>query len=212
MIKYKDQRVGVFVDVANMYHSAKNLYSARVNFKEVLRTAVDNRKLIRAIAYVIRSESDEEKAFFGALDKQGFEGKAKDLQIFPGGAKKADWDVGIAMDAIKLADRLDSVILVSGDGDYVPLVTYLQENKGCQVEIIAFGKTTSSRLINASDDFIDLGQDTKRYLIQSSEPGTIKKLFPGKIRRCTGINNWINRIIKLRFARINFLAMQIYEF
>jgi uncharacterized LabA/DUF88 family protein len=166
MIKHKEQRVGVFVDVANMYHSAKNLYGAKVNFKEVLKTAVAGRKLIRAITYVIRSESGEERGFLGALEMQGFEVKAKDLQVFAGGAKKADWDVGIAMDAIKMADKLDSIILVSGDGDYVPLVTYLKENKGCQIEAIAFGKTTSAKLIDAVDDFIDLGQDTKKYLIK----------------------------------------------
>lgn len=165
MIKHKDQRVGVFVDVANMYHSAKNLYGAKVNFKEVLKTAVAGRKLIRAIAYVIRSESEEEKPFFDALNKQGFEVKSKDLQVYIGGAKKADWDVGIAVDAIKLAGRLDSIVLVSGDGDYRPLVTYLQENKGCQVEIMAFGKTTSSKLLEVADDFTDLSQDPKRFLI-----------------------------------------------
>jgi len=169
MIKHKEQRVGVFVDVANMYHSAKNLYGAKVNFKEVLKTAVAGRKLIRAIAYVIRSESEEEKGFFGALDKQGFEVKIKDLQVYAGGAKKADWDVGVAVDAIKLADRIDSVVLVSGDGDYRPLVTFLQENKGCQVEVIAFSKTTSSKLIEAADDFIDLSQDTRKYLITAEK-------------------------------------------
>jgi len=180
MIKHKEQRVGVFIDVANMYHSAKNLYSARVNFEEVLKTATAGRKLIRAIAYVIRSESDEEKPFFGALASQGFEVKAKDLQIFAGGAKKADWDVGIAMDAIKLADKLDSVILVSGDGDYVPLVVYLKENKGCQVEVLAFGKTTSAKLLEAVDDFIDLGQDPKKYLIMTQKK---MKFIPNFIKR-----------------------------
>ena len=181
MIKHKEQRVGVFVDVANMYHSAKNLYGAKVNFQEVLKAATAARKLIRAIAYVIRSESEEERGFFGALGNQGFEVKAKDLQVFAGGAKKADWDVGIAMDAIKMADKLDSIILVSGDGDYVPLVTYLKENKGCQVEVVAFGKTTSSKLIEAADDFIDLGQETGKYLITG--PKKIG-LIPG-IRRLT---------------------------
>ncbi|MFH1173086.1 MAG: NYN domain-containing protein [bacterium] len=166
MIKYKDQRVGVFVDVANMYHSAKNLYNdARVNFKEILKDAVDGRQLIRAIAYVVQSKSAEEEPFFDALTKQGFEVKMKDLQIFVGGAKKADWDVGLAIDTIKLADRLDAIILVSGDGDYIPLVKYLQENKGCQVEVMAFGQTTSGKLIEAADDFTDLSKDGK-YLIQ----------------------------------------------
>ena len=181
MIKHREQRVGVFVDVANMYHSAKNLYGAKVNFQEVLRTAIADRKLIRAIAYVIRSESEEERGFFGALDNQGFEVKAKDLQVFAGGAKKADWDVGIAMDCIKMANKLDSVILVSGDGDYVPLVRHLQENKGCQVEVLAFGKTTSAKLIDAVDDFIDLGRDTKKYLITGQKK---MKLIPN-IKRLT---------------------------
>lgn len=173
MIKHKEQRVGVFVDVANMYHSAKNLYGARVNFKEVLKAAIAGRKLIRAIAYVIKSEtldlpsgSAGEKNFFEALSKQGFEIKAKDLQVFISGVKKADWDVGMTVDAIKLADRLDSIILVTGDGDFAPLVSYLQENKGCQVEIIAFGKTTSAKLLELADDFVDLSKAPSKYLIK----------------------------------------------
>jgi len=166
MIKHKEQRIGVLVDVANMYHSAKNLYQSKVNFKEILKTATAGRKLIRAIAYVIQSQSAEEQKFFGALDKQGFEVKMKDLQIFPGGAKKADWDVGIAVDAIKLADRLDALVLVTGDGDYVPLVTYLQENKGCIVEAVAFSESSSGRLIEAVDDFTDLSQNKRVYLLR----------------------------------------------
>lgn len=184
MFKHKEQRVGVFVDVANMYHSAKNLYGAKVNFQEVLKTSIAGRKIIRAVAYVIKSESEEERGFFGALDNQGFEVKAKDLQVFAGGAKKADWDVGIAVDTIKMADKLDSVIIVSGDGDYVPLVRYLQENKGCQVEVLAFGKTTSGRLIEAVDDFTDLGTDPKRYLIMGND-NKMKKIIPkiSKLKR-----------------------------
>jgi uncharacterized LabA/DUF88 family protein len=125
---------------------------------------VAGRKLIRATAYAIRTESKDEMPFTDALAEQGFEVKLKDLQIFAGGAKKADWDVGIAIDAIKLADKLDVIVLVSGDGDYLPLVSYLQNNKGCLVEVMAFRKTCSSRLIEEADDFIDLGSD-KKFLI-----------------------------------------------
>lgn len=165
MIKHKEQRVGVLVDVSNMYHSAKNLYNRRVNFLQILTQAVAERKLIRATAYVINSDNNEdEMAFFEALSQQGFEVKMKGLQTFAGGSKKGDWDVGIAIDAIKLADKLDVIILVSGDGDYLPLVSYLQNNKGCLVEIMAFRKTCSSRLIEESDDFIDLSGD-KKFLI-----------------------------------------------
>ncbi len=168
MLKHKEQRVGVLVDVSNMYHSARNLYNRKTNFKEILVQAVADRKLIRATAYAISTENQEEAPFFEALEQQGFEVKMKDLQIFAGGAKKGDWDVGISIDAIRLAGKLDVIVLVSGDGDYLPLVSYLQNNKGCLVEIMAFRKTCSSRLIEEADDFIDLGSD-KKFLINSYE-------------------------------------------
>lgn len=157
--------MGVFVDTANMYHSAKNLYKANVNFGEVLKAAVAGRRLVRAIAYVIKSDNEEENTFFDALSKQGFEVKQKDLQVFASGMKKADWDVGLAVDAIKLADRLDAIIIVSGDGDYIPLAQYLRENRGCLVEVVAFGETTSSKLRELADDFIDISADPDRFLI-----------------------------------------------
>jgi uncharacterized protein (TIGR00288 family) len=164
MMKHKDQRVGVLIDVSNMYHSAKNLYKRRVNFKEILKEAVAGRKLIRATAYVIRAENEEENNFFEALSQQGFQVIIKDLQVFTGGAKKGDWDVGIAVDAIKLAEKLDVLVLVTGDGDYLPLVTYLQNTQGCLVEILGFRQTTSSRLIEEADDFVNLS-DSRKFLI-----------------------------------------------
>lgn len=168
MIKHKEQRVGVFVDVANMYHSAKNMYNSRVNFKEILKEAVAGRKLIRANAYVVKSPAQDEINFLEALSKQGFELQIKDLQVYASGAKKADWDVGLTVDAIKLADKLDAVIIVSGDGDYIPLVLYLRENKGCLVEVMAFGETASGKLKDVADDFIDLSQNKRKYLLKSN--------------------------------------------
>lgn len=165
IIKHKSQRVAVLIDVQNMYHSAKNLFRARVNFNEILKTAVGGRQLIRAIAYVIRTESGEEKNFFEALTKMGVETKVKDLQIFAGGVKKADWDVGMAVDAISLSEKVDALVLVTGDGDFVPLVEFLKGGRA-QAEIMAFGRSTSQKLKEAADDFTDLGEDQK-YLIKS---------------------------------------------
>lgn len=166
VIKHKEQRVGVFIDTQNLYHSAKNLYNgARVNFGAIMKEAVGNRALIRAVAYVITTESGEEKGFFDALEKLGIEAKTKNIQIFHSGAKKADWDVGLAVDAIKMAPKLDTVIIASGDGDFVPLVEYLQMNEGCQVEVISFGKSSSSLLRESADDFIDMCQNPKKYII-----------------------------------------------
>jgi len=165
IIKHKDQRVGVFIDTQNLYHCAKNLYRARANFGQILKDAVGDRSLIRAVAYVVTTETAEEKAFFEALGKAGIETKTKDLQIFAGGAKKADWDVGLAVDAIKMGPKVDTVIIASGDGDFVPLVQYLKENQGCQVEVVSFGKSTSAKLIEAADSFTDLDANPRKYLL-----------------------------------------------
>ncbi len=166
VIKHKEQRVGVFIDTQNLYHSARNLYKARVNFGAVLKDAVAGRKLVRAVAYVITTEAGDEKNFFEALEKLGIETKTKDLQIFAGGSKKADWDVGLAVDAIKMSARLDSVIIVSGDGDFIPLVEYLQ-TIGVQVEVVSFGKSTSGKLRETVDDFVDLSENPRKYLMMS---------------------------------------------
>lgn len=165
VIKHEEQRVGVFIDTQNLYHSAKNLYHSNVNFGQVLKDVVGGRALIRAIAYLITTEGGEEKGFFEALEKVGIETKSKPLQIFGSGAKKADWDVGLAIDAVKLAPKLDAVVIVSGDGDFAPLVDYLKTNEGCQVEVAAFGKSTSSKLLEVCDDFLDLDENPRKYLL-----------------------------------------------
>lgn len=164
VIKHKEQRVGVLIDVQNLYHSARNIYSSRVNFKEVLKSATSGRKLVRAIAYVIKTESGEEKSFFEALTKLGIEMRIKDLQIFPGGMKKGDWDVGMAVDAVRLSHMLDAIVLVTGDGDFVPLVEYLKFNSGLQVEVMAFERSASGKLIEEADMFTDLAS-SPQYLL-----------------------------------------------
>jgi len=163
---YEKQRVGIFVDVQNMYYSARNIYKSKVNFKTLLKEAVRGRQLIRAIAYVIKADVKDEANFFEALKSLGYEVKAKDLQVFFGGAKKGDWDIGIAMDMIELAPKLDAIVLVSGDGDFVPLVQHLKHALGCYVEVLAFGKTSAQKLVEEVDNFIDMDQNFQKYLIR----------------------------------------------
>src|SRR3989338_8031103 len=162
----REQRVGVFVDVQNMYYSAKNLYSAKVNFANILRQAVSGRRLVRAIAYVIKADIKEEKSFFDALEKIGYEIRSKDLQTFAGGAKKGDWDIGIAMDMIEQANKLDTLILVSGDGDFVDLLQHLRRAMGCRIEVMAIGPSSSAKLRAEADEFIDMDINKSRYLIK----------------------------------------------
>jgi len=165
-IKHPGQRVAILIDVQNLYHSARNLYNSRVNFSEILKLAVSKRTLIRALAYVVRTKTGEEKPFFEALTKLGIETRIRDLQEFYGGMKKADWDVGISIDAIRVAPNVDTIVLASGDGDFIQLVDYLK-NQGKRVEIIAFGKTTSARLKETADEFIDLGETLETSLLKN---------------------------------------------
>lgn len=168
---YSNQRVGIFVDVQNLYHSAKNLHHARVNYAELMKHLVGGRQLIRAMAYVIKSEGVEpsrpaqekesngmssEASFFEALEKAGLELRMKDLQIFAGGMKKADWDVGMAVDAIRMSPFLDVIILVTGDGDFLPLVDYLKWGAGRLVEVVAFQRSASAKIQEAADRFISI--------------------------------------------------------
>lgn len=164
-VKPKEQRVEVLIDVQNLYYSARNLYGRKVNFGEVLKQGVSGRKFIRAFAYVVRTKTGEEKPFFDALTKLGIETRVRDLQEFYGGAKKADWDVGIVIDAIRTAASLDVIVLASGDGDFIPLVEYLK-NQGKRVEILSFGRTTSLKLKEAADEFIDLDNEPEKFLLK----------------------------------------------
>jgi uncharacterized LabA/DUF88 family protein len=171
IVKHKKQRVAIFIDTQNLYHSAKNIYRSKVNFDAVVKRTLQDRELVRAISYVVTTETGEEQSFFEALGKIGIEVKTKDLQIFFGGAKKADWDVGMAIDAIKLSSKVDAIVIATGDGDFVPLVEYVR-SQGCQVECIAFGKSSSSRLREAVDDFIDMDENPREFLIGYRGNGT----------------------------------------
>lgn len=164
MIRYPEQRVGVFIDVQNMYYSARYLYQRKVNFGNIVAEAVGDRKAIRAIAYVVRTKTGEESAFIEALRKQGIEAKEKELLEYTSGQKKADWDVGITVDIIKMIDMLDVVVIVSGDGDFIPLVQFVQ-SRGRQVEVMSFRESTSGKLVEAVDGYTDMSENKKKFLI-----------------------------------------------
>ncbi len=179
VIKHSDQRVAVFIDTQNLYHSAKNLYNTKVNFGAVMTESVGKRKLIRALAYVITTEAGDETNFFEALTKLGIETKTKDLQVFYGGAKKGDWDVGMAVDAIRLAPKVDTIVLATGDGDFEPLVVFLKEHFGVQVEVISFGRSTSSKLRAVCEDFIDMCDHPEKFLMGYRQHRTATKKGKG---------------------------------
>ena len=191
IIKHLGQRVGVFIDIQNLYHSAKNLYQSRVNFEEVLKFAIGGRSLIRAFAYVVRTKTGEERPFFDALVSLGIETRIRDLQEFFGGQKKADWDVGIVIDAIRIAPSVDTIVLASGDGDFISLVEYLK-NQGKRVEVIAFDRSASKGLKEIADEFIDMEKNTEKYLLHAKRNLFNLKIGKINIKRANPNPKWKN--------------------
>lgn len=173
--QFPQQRVGVFVDIQNLYYSARSLFGKKVNFKALLEEGVGNRQLVRALAYGITTEEAHEGDFHEALGKQGFEVKTKPLQTFIGGQKKGDWDIGIAMDILRLQTKIDVAILCTGDGDFIPLVKFAQEH-GLRVELMSFRESTSSALIEEVDSSIDLSASGRKFLIANG--GGLRRKLP----------------------------------
>lgn len=160
---FLSQRVAVFLDVQNLYYSARDSFNRKVDFEKILDKIVSGRILIRAIAYVVKLHGVDQKGFIHTLKQIGYQVREKEPKIFKRYDEsgtlwttvKADWDMGIAMDAISMAEKVDVAILVSGDGDFKDLVRYLQ-TKGVKVEVAAFRQTAARELIEACDEFIDL--------------------------------------------------------
>ncbi|PSQ01506.1 NYN domain-containing protein [Halobacteriales archaeon QS_5_70_17] len=161
---HSDQRVAVLADARNLYHTSHSLYSQNVDYSELLAGAVQDRRLVRAIAYVVRAEAPEEQSFFEALRDIGFETKIKDLKTYSDGSKKADWDVGLSLDAATLARKVDTVVLCTGDGDFARLCSHVR-HEGTRVEVMSFGSSTAAELVEAADSFVDLSDHTDRYLL-----------------------------------------------
>jgi uncharacterized LabA/DUF88 family protein len=156
--------VAVLADSQNLYHTAHSLYSRNVDYTALLDSAVQDRELVRAIAYVIRADSPNEEDFFDALRDIGFEAKIKDIKTFGDGSKKADWDVGISLDAVTLATHVDALVLCSGDGDFSRLCSHLR-HEGVRVEVFGFGSSTAEELREAADSFVDMSENEDQYLL-----------------------------------------------
>ena len=154
---YPAQRVGVLVDVQNMFYSAYDCFRGRLNYKKLLDTAMGNRQVVRAIAYAMR-DGNNQASFFTMLREVGFELRTKEPHIRPDGTRKGGWDIGIAVEALMLAPKLDVLVLVSGDGDFVELVLALRA-LGVKVEVYAFERSAGRELREAADFFVPIGEE-----------------------------------------------------
>jgi len=170
------EKVAVFVDGANLYHSIKSYYKGVLDYGVLLDAAVGSRKLLRATFYIVeKQEADETtgasggtsgaRSFVYNLNKFGYKVRSKPLVVHESlsadgervVSHKGDWDMGIVVDMMRLADHADAYVLVSGDGDYVEAIEYLQSEKGLRIEVISAAPCTSQALLNICDTHTDLG-------------------------------------------------------
>jgi uncharacterized LabA/DUF88 family protein len=184
------ERVAVFVDGANLYHSIKNYYKGVLDYEQLLAAALDGRKLLRATFYIVEKQEPDEpsgtRSFVYNLNKFGYKVRSKPLIVHetttPEGEKsvshKGDWDIGIIVDMMRLAEHADTYVLVSGDGDYVEAVEYLQSEKGLRVEVISAAQCTAQTLLDVCDLHTDL----------ADIPNLFREKTPGYRHQVTGVS------------------------
>lgn len=152
------QTVAVFVDVQNMYHSAKKTFGRNLSYSKMLRSCVRSRRLVRSLAYVIDREGVDQVSFFDHLRYCGFEVRKREVIERMDGSRKAEWELGMAMDMLTIADKVDTIIIVSGNGVFADLVPALRA-KGVKVEACAFRESMSDLLQRAVDQYHFLGEE-----------------------------------------------------
>ncbi len=155
---FKKERLALFVDSQNLYYSARMGYAAKVNYEKLLKLITENRKLVKAYAYIVQPPEGDVKPFATSLERIGYIVKIKDVRTRSDGSAKANWDMGIALDILGIMDRIDTIVLASGDGDFAPLVDFIKaQNK--RVEIFAFAENTAYDLKEKADKFQPLGEN-----------------------------------------------------
>lgn len=178
MLQTPNRRVGVFIDVQNMYYSARNLFNRKVNFPKIVQETTGDGQLVRALAYAVTTETGDESPFLEALEKNNIEVIAKDLIEYDSGHKKANWDVGMAIDVVRMVDMLDVVVMVSGDGDFAPLADYVR-GKGRIFHVASFRESTSSELLEVTDVYTNLSEQPEIFLM----PEVTKRKAPARRKK-----------------------------
>jgi len=164
----ESQRVALFVDVQNMFYAAREK-GARLDFDALLSEISEGRRLVRAVAYVVETREIDQSAFIHLLQVKKYEVKRKTLRIRPDGSMKGNWDLEIALDALTTSEHVDVVVLVTGDGDFVPLVRELRLH-GKTVEVYGFPRSSAPDLREAADRFVAITRRLLRPLAPERRP------------------------------------------
>lgn len=153
------ENLSILVDVQNVYYTTKSAYQRNFDYNQFWAKVTDNRHVVNAVAYAIDRGDEKQQQFQNILRAIGFEVKLKPFIQRADGSAKGDWDVGITLDAIEFAAQSDTVILVSGDGDFDLLAQKMRAQYQCKVEVYGVQKLTAASLIKAANTFHPIDKD-----------------------------------------------------
>jgi len=149
----------ILVDVQNVYYTTRQAFNRRFDYNKFWSTVTSEGQVVKAIAYAIDRGDKKQREFQNILRAIGFEVKLKPFIQRADGSAKGDWDVGIAIDALEYAAQVDSVVLVSGDGDFDLLVDKLRVDKGKHVDVYGVAPLTADSLARAASRFVPIEGD-----------------------------------------------------
>lgn len=147
------EKIGIFVDVQNVYYTTKEAFGCGFDYNAFWKEATLDKKVVCAFAYAINRGDEKQLRFQNMLRAIGFEVRLKQYIQRKDGSSKGDWDVGITIDMLEWADKVDSMILVSGDGDFAILVDALRKKHNVEVTVYGAEKLTAQALIVSANAF-----------------------------------------------------------
>ena len=156
------EKTSIFVDVQNIYYTTRQAYGRQFDYRSFWSTATSDRTVVFAGAYAIQPSSAKQASFQQILREIGFDVKLKPYIQRSDGSAKADWDVGITLDMMEVADSVDTVVLASGDGDFDLAIDRIRQRHEVKTEVFGVQSLTASSLIRATDEFIPIDD---RFLI-----------------------------------------------
>lgn len=152
-------KIAIFVDVQNIYYTTRDTYGRQFNYRKLWQQLNDAGEIVAATAYAIARNDDSQIKFQDALKHIGFEVKLKPYIQRSDGSAKGDWDVGITIDVMQTASTVDTVVLLSGDGDFDLLLQKVKADYAVNAEVYGVAALTANSLINAANVFHPIEKD-----------------------------------------------------
>ena len=153
------KKIAIFVDVQNIYYTTRDSYGRQFNYRKLWQQLSEQGEIVAATAYAIARNDDSQKKFQDALKHIGFEVKLKPYIQRSDGSAKGDWDVGITIDVMQAAPDVDTVILLSGDGDFDLLLKKINSDYAVKTEVYGVPELTANSLINAATMYHPIKKD-----------------------------------------------------